>query len=405
MEDVLHAVDHRRPVGALGDVDDALQAQEIGAAVLGQGLQQQRQRDSADRLLAQDGEAGDAGVVGGVVVMAARADVSHRGRARLTSGRLPSAPAPCRTAAPGRRRRRSPSSTVAAGLSAARRSTSASASPSDEIGLGQHQAVGDRHLLHRLGLPRERVEAVDGIDRRHHAGEGEPLREAASVISACRIGAGSASPLVSMTTRSNGATVPCVAPPQHVLQRPHQVAADRAAQAAGLQLDEALLAGLDQLVVEPDLAELVDDHGRARELRAAQQPRQQRGLAAAEKAGEHRHGDHGGSTGAAARCAPAPARSRDRCAGPHAARSTASNGDGAPRVRLARRSPSSGTARSRRRAHGCSMSLVAAASRSSAAVGLVAPNLAGHAPGREALRQQLADVRPARLAVTASALR
>ena len=38
MEDVLHAVDHGGPVGALGDVDDALQAQEIAAAVLGQNL-------------------------------------------------------------------------------------------------------------------------------------------------------------------------------------------------------------------------------------------------------------------------------------------------------------------------------------------------------------------------------
>ena len=34
MKDVLYAVDHRRPVRALGDVHDALEAQQIGAAVL-----------------------------------------------------------------------------------------------------------------------------------------------------------------------------------------------------------------------------------------------------------------------------------------------------------------------------------------------------------------------------------
>jgi len=55
MEDVLHAMDHGGTVGALGDVDDALQAQEIAAAVLGQGLEQERQCDGSDRFLAQDG--------------------------------------------------------------------------------------------------------------------------------------------------------------------------------------------------------------------------------------------------------------------------------------------------------------------------------------------------------------
>src|SRR4051794_32498852 len=42
VEDVLDAVDDGGPVGALGDVDDALQAQQVAAAVLGQRLQQQR---------------------------------------------------------------------------------------------------------------------------------------------------------------------------------------------------------------------------------------------------------------------------------------------------------------------------------------------------------------------------
>ena len=60
-----------------------------------------------------------------------------------------------------------------------------------------------------------------------------------------------------------------------------------------------------KLVVEPDLAELVDDDGGARELRLAQQMAQQRGLAAAEEAGEHRDGDrvcahHDGTSGATA---------------------------------------------------------------------------------------------------------
>ena len=62
-------------------------------------------------------------------------------------------------------------------------------------------------------------------------------------------------------------------------------------------VDEAFLAGLDQIMVEPDLAELVDDHGRAQKLRVLEQACQQRGLAAAEESRQHRHGDHGTTSG------------------------------------------------------------------------------------------------------------
>jgi len=84
-----------------------------------------------------------------------------------------------------------------------------------------------------------------------------------------------------------------IAPAQQVLERQRQVTAHGAAQTSRLQLNEALLARLDQIVVEADLSELVDDHGRTREIRVAQQTSQQRGLPAAKKAGEDRDGDHG----------------------------------------------------------------------------------------------------------------
>ena len=67
MEDVLHAVDHGGTVGALGDVDDALQAQEIGTAMLGQDFQEERQRDGSDRRRTQDCEAGNPDVMAAVV--------------------------------------------------------------------------------------------------------------------------------------------------------------------------------------------------------------------------------------------------------------------------------------------------------------------------------------------------
>ena len=95
-----------------------------------------------------------------------------------------------------------------------------------------------------------------------------------------------------MTMRSNGVQRPSSRRRNRSCKGLREVAADLAAQAAGLQLDEAVLARFDQLVVEADLAELVDDDGGAREFRLAQQMAQHGRLAAAEEPGEDRNGDH-----------------------------------------------------------------------------------------------------------------
>ena len=84
-----------------------------------------------------------------------------------------------------------------------------------------------------------------------------------SVISVCRIGAGSASPLVSITMRSNGVEVSSSTPLQQALKGLRQVGADFAAQTTGREFDDTVLARFDEFVVEPDLAELVDDDGGA----------------------------------------------------------------------------------------------------------------------------------------------
>ena len=54
MKDVLHSVDDCRLVGALQNVDDAFESQEIAAAMLGKRLEKERQRHRPDRLSAQD---------------------------------------------------------------------------------------------------------------------------------------------------------------------------------------------------------------------------------------------------------------------------------------------------------------------------------------------------------------
>src|SRR5438874_1493821 len=62
MEHVLHAMDHRRPPGTLDDVDQALQPQQLGAAMLGSDLEEEAERHRMQRLLAAQAEGVDAAV-------------------------------------------------------------------------------------------------------------------------------------------------------------------------------------------------------------------------------------------------------------------------------------------------------------------------------------------------------
>ncbi len=78
---------------------------------------------------------------------------------------------------------------------------------------------------------------------------------------------------------------------QELLQRGHEIAAQVAAQAAARQHHHVAVDLLDQQMVERDVAEFVDDDGGVAQIRVAQQPVQQRGLAGAEKAGEQRQRD------------------------------------------------------------------------------------------------------------------
>ncbi len=71
-----------------------------------------------------------------------------------------------------------------------------------------------------------------------------------------------------------------------VKQRGDQIAAHRAAQAAGGQGQQGLVAAGDQLVIQADFAELVDDHGGPGEGGVSQDAGDQRGLATTEKAGD-----------------------------------------------------------------------------------------------------------------------
>ena len=193
-----------------------------------------------------------------------------------------------------------------------------------------------------------------------------------------------------MTTRSNGGTVPASRRAQQsssVSTRSPRIVQHRQPVCS---VDEALLAGLDQVVVEPDLAELVDDHRRARELRVPQQARQQRGLAAAEKARQHRRRGswrqqrqrrdaQRGSAGSSGSMAPRTARSKPAM-------------PVTPRVRSPRANHPAERQIGRRRAR-CASRLSPAAT---AAPRRPRAARRRHAPGRQALRQQLHDMRRVR---------
>ncbi len=78
--------------------------------------------------------------------------------------------------------------------------------------------------------------------------------------------------------------------PQDAAQRVDEIVVDRAADAAVAQLDHVGIGGDDQLVVDADVAELVDDDRGAHALLAGQDVIEQRGFAAAEEASDDSRG-------------------------------------------------------------------------------------------------------------------
>ncbi len=70
-----------------------------------------------------------------------------------------------------------------------------------------------------------------------------------------------------------------VEPAQKIFQRGDQIAANGAAQATGGKLHNAVASLIDKQVIQPDLAEFVDDDRRVRHRRILQDPVEQRRLA------------------------------------------------------------------------------------------------------------------------------
>ena len=172
-----------------------------------------------------------------------------------------------------------------------------------EIGLGDQEPIGHRSLLRGLRLPVQLGDAVDGVDRRdepvdavlrlHHRIREQRREDRRGIRQPGRLDRDA---LVAGDLAARAAGL-------EVAQLVGEVGADRAADAARGHHDGALVDAREQVVVERDLAELVDQHRRLTERGIGQQLPQQRGLAAPEEARDQR------DRGLASRCAQRSSRS------------------------------------------------------------------------------------------------
>ena len=130
-----------------------------------------------------------------------------------------------------------------------------------EVGLRDHQRVGDRGLPRRLGEAGERVGPGNGIDQRHDAREAQPLVEHRVGAEREQDRAGIGQPAGLDDDAAETADVAGVAPFDQAAQRLGQILAHRAAQAAAGQLQHLTFDEIDEVMVDRDLADLVDDDG------------------------------------------------------------------------------------------------------------------------------------------------
>ena len=136
-----------------------------------------------------------------------------------------------------------------------------------QIGFRHHQPVGDRGLFHRLLMRVERRLAIHRVDQRHHAVE--PIAQHQIRMIHDRVqtgrGIGKAGRLQHDAAEWRDAVI--VAFAQQVFQRGDEIAANRAADAAGTHHDHVAVDVLDEQMIESDVAKFVDEHESVGELR------------------------------------------------------------------------------------------------------------------------------------------
>ena len=131
--------------------------------------------------------------------------------------------------------------------------------------------------------------AGDRVDQRHHPAEPQPLIEHRIGAEGEQYRGGIGETAGFDDDPAKPADLAAVAPLDQAAQGLRQILAHRAAQAAARQFEDAAFDKIDKVVVDRDFADLVDDDRGIGKGRRGQGAAQQRRLAAAEKAGQHRH--------------------------------------------------------------------------------------------------------------------
>ncbi len=156
------------------------------------------------------------------------------------------------------------------------------------VRLGEDEEVGYRRLLARHRVLPELPLAELGIDRRHHAIEHVPARDTRIREQEMHDRRRIREPARFDDDAREARDLSAQAPVMQVLEGLGEPVAHGTAQAAGIEQDDVLATAFDEQVVEADRAELVDDHRGILHRRGAYELREQRGLAASEKAGQQR---------------------------------------------------------------------------------------------------------------------
>ena len=155
-----------------------------------------------------------------------------------------------------------------------------------DIGLADDDGVGDRRLLHQFLVARQMVGAVHAVGKRDHrlqlVERGDVAVGEQDLDHRHRVGEAGHLDQHKIEIEVGSR----VALDVKVEQAGGDFLVHMAAQAAAVDHAHAVARRLDQHVVDADFAEFVDDHRGAREGVRLEQAIDQRGLAAAEKAGD-----------------------------------------------------------------------------------------------------------------------
>ena len=156
----------------------------------------------------------------------------------------------------------------------------------DEIGLVEHDDVGERDLVLGFGRVLQPVAQPFGVGHRHHRVEPgvllHVLVDEEGLRHRRRIGE-------ARGLDDDGVELALAL--HQAVEDAHEVAAHGAADAAIVHLEHFFVGADDQVVVDADLAEFVDDDGVFLAVVFRQDAVQKRGLAGAEIAGQHGHGN------------------------------------------------------------------------------------------------------------------